>query len=299
MSSVLQNFDAIDNVTGKPVEVVLDAIYNLLDNKSYQNSPYNLDWQFAEQHRQVQNRINRILGDGFRGTITYDGKKITAQQAHDLIVANPTWWKRSIDINYRYGFFDEKDGATGTKFYFKVPVFKLEGGWKDVDWMHWDSLDAAMKGIFQTCIGGENWNGKALTPKDDYKAYSYPTPSIANQYGSNLPYFKRCAPANVGCQLFGVNISASTAIIILGAVIATVATGGTAVSLLATLSPQILKVWPNLADKLKDTNQAQDFIADIANIGNGADIDATDKTAVTNYANQILQSGSQLFDKHT
>lgn len=99
--------------------------------------------------------------------------------------------------------------------------------WKKVDWMHWPTLENAAQGIFAIATGSDG-SYPAVNPGDSWQAYAYPSSQTVVQYGNNLGYYVRCAPKNIGCQLFGKDISTKTAIMFVAGLAVTAATAGIA-----------------------------------------------------------------------
>lgn len=243
----------------------------LLFNKSKADAKMFNGWpEFSDAHKEVQRRIDFILGEGFEGKYVWQ-----------INVGGNTGWKNvnSAELeayameftkpeNAEAGFSvetkDRQDGVDRAKGkwggnYAEIPILNgtrivfcyngyihtvREGGFKYVDWMHYDTAPEAMQDIFELACRTEKHTDAVgwskLTPGDLANAYAYPSPEIVAKYGNNLSYFVRCAPKNLGCQLVGKNISLSQAGLMIAGVAATVATGG-------ALAPALIAAGASLA----------------------------------------------------
>lgn len=336
MNNVLENFDNVDDVAGKPVEAVLDAITDFLKSKSVYSSNYNsLEWKFKQGHLVVQSRIDDIIARNFCrikfwGTAIPEFSNIKYWNiSKKSSGGQPNFYKPTLtvlpkskgvdgSISKRWPnsgakgewLFEYQFGTKGNNSVANVPYMYngtliflylntiTQDGWCGVDGLNFDSTDAAMRGIFETALdkNGVNWPTQRVQVNDNYKAYSYPTPSLTKDFGSNLEFFHRCSPANLTCQLIGIEISTATALMILGGAVAAIASGGTIAVWAASMLPSIQKVWPKAAELLRNADKAQDMVSDLQNVVNGADIQADNPAAVQQYSKDILNSNQQLFE---
>jgi len=116
-------------------------------------------------------------------------KPVTMEEIRYLLFLNPDWVNQSL---VHLGIYTFGNG--------NFKALKPEKGWKDVNWMHWESAEKAAEGIFNEVTQGDSYPN--VNPGDSWRAYNYPSPAIVNAYGNNLNYYVRCGPEEITCQFF-------------------------------------------------------------------------------------------------
>jgi len=286
-----------------------------------------MSYTFTHEHQIIQSRIDRILGSGFAGSISpfVFGKETwtypqPAPPNADILMPDGTRNLRFLITNYTNNDWEGSDKSQktfdwlihqighSTDFNNSIParggivsICKLNPGWKTDDAIHYDNADQAMQGLYSIASDNSQFGGQGTTNSNDtYKAYSYPSPSVAAQYGNNLPYFIKCAPENIGCQLFQVNISTGTALMVLGAALVGVAAAIFAPEALPILLPYIQKIAGKItnAKTINNVASAKQFVTDMVKIKNGASINVQNGTTadMQQQASDYVDNNPQLFD---
>lgn len=266
--------------------------------KSYKfNMP--MAWQFTSQHQAIQARIDRCLGSDFRNTVT------------PFVFARETWAPLinqvagARDINELFHHYKLPNITEQVGMAFQQTLNRLlndtdfqnsltqgyaprgaiitlpsliENGTMGVSWLSFATADDAMQGIYNACTNSALFVPNSIPlAGDTYKSYSYPTPSVAALYGSNLSYFVRANPN--AFTLFGTSITVSSALMIIGAIVATITTVGAAgaVTIPALISgiAAIASKIPSLKNIGSDVAKATDTASQLVNIANGASITTT------------------------
>ncbi|SRR6266446_2310819 len=262
-----------------------------------------ISYKFSPAHLEVQNRIDRLLGSGFntiQGFAQYYGgsagmyctfanaSQRPGNQILNCLPAGTVKTKEQVIANGTHTYVHELYAV------YNEPV----EGWSEDDTIHGANPDEAMQQIFHAvthCVAGDCQFGSPLShgmPQDDYKAYSYPSPIVAAQYGNNLPHFIRCG-TDV-CRLIGQDISIAQALLLIGGIAATIITGGSALPLITTALTQFISSQHVAGMNLQDAHKT---VSELVNVANGADTQVSNGTTaeLKNLAMQFINGNQDLF----